>query len=114
MDEPDHVILELPVVRRNGASTDNIAFRVVNDLTGIRDQGMLGDDIVNLVVIVKAEVINIGELSVLLSWDIEHGVAVNEGTNPLLAADEVDTTLNEGALFGRVAFWNNSFIRNVT
>lgn len=113
LNKPDHVVLELPVVGGNGASTNSVTIAIIDNLVGSADLGMLGDDVVNVAIVVEADVILIGERNVRLSWNVKDGVAINEGSHPLLATNEVDTTFNVGAQLRSVVFRENSGIDEV-
>jgi hypothetical protein len=99
---PDWVILELPVVGRDGARANRVTGRIVDNLERVVDGGMLGDDVVVSIAVVQAEVTILGELDVSLSIDVPDPVSIDKGAEPLFATDEIDTTLNVRTLLGVV------------
>jgi len=63
---PDWVILELPEVGRDGARADCVTKAIVDNLEGVVDGGMLGDDVVVNIVVVQTDVAIRIELDVSL------------------------------------------------
>lgn len=99
---PDWVILELPVVGRDGARANRVTGRIVDNLERVVDGGMLGDDVVVSIAVVQTDVTIRVELDVSLSVDVPDPVSIDKGAEPLFATDEVDTTLNVSTLLGVV------------